>query len=229
MSARSFFNIAILGAIFLSAALAVSAQDLTRTNFEDGTGSIGLPPGWRIDNAYRGSVTCVGPNGAAVILKMPWVIVNPLSSVATLPTASQYPVVRRGDIIGALREVLKKYTSSRLLSVRGAVAPGHSAGVPAYYLMYEFEQNGVRKTGLGYFTPLDYGASSPVWELYSSAVIAPSDQFDEMVQPMLRMWRSWRPNGQEPREGSDSALFDKIMEENRLSNEFWRRQMREVL
>ncbi|MBC7805187.1 MAG: hypothetical protein H7145_03455 [Akkermansiaceae bacterium] len=34
---------------------------LKTTPFPNGTGSIGLAPGWQVTDAYRGSVACTGP------------------------------------------------------------------------------------------------------------------------------------------------------------------------
>ena len=84
-------------------------------------------------------------------------------------------------------------------------------------------------TGLGYFTALTYGPDSPGWELYSSGVAAPREQFPQMLQTMLQMWSSWRPNGQEPSEGSSSALFDELQSERQLSHERISRKFRKLL
>lgn len=218
--------IAVLGAALPGAAPPAAAQTLRQTPFDDGTGSIGLAPGWRIDSAYRGSVTCVGPGGAAVILGVPWAVFRPDTSLAG---AHQQPRAYPGDILGALREVLAKRGGAALRSVSGNQVPGAFPGVPAYYLLYEFEQNGRVMTGMGYFTTLDYGPSSPAWQLYSSAVVAPREQFPQVLQTMLRMWRAWRPNGREPREGSSSALFDSLMRERQLSHERISREFRRLL
>lgn len=229
---KALFNLAILvvlGAVLLWDESPAAAQTLKQTPFDDGTGSIGLPTGWQINNAYRGSVTCTGPNGAAVVLALPWMIVDPNSSVITLPSTAQHPIARPGDIGVALREVLQKRFGATLKSLHVAAATEFSPGVPAYYLLYEYERNGTAMTGLGYFTTLYYGQSSPGWQLYSSAVVAPREQFPQMVQTMLQMWRSWRPNGREPREGSSSALFDKILQDKQLSHERISKEFRKLL
>jgi hypothetical protein len=46
---------------------------------------------------------------------------------------------------------------------------GFARGVPAYHLLYVFENNGRRYTGMGYFTTL-YTSGSPGWQPYSSYV-----------------------------------------------------------
>lgn len=202
-----------------------AAQTLRRTPFEDGTGSIGLPPGWRIGSVYRGQVYCVGPNDAGVNLGYTWEILHPGTSVSD----PRHPLARTGDIITALREVLYKRGRATLLSVRSAPAPQAFRGVPAFYLLYELERNGRIVTTFGYFTTLTYGGMAPGWGLYSSGVWVPREQFQQTLPTMLQMWNSWRPNGQEPREGSSSALIDGIMRDRQLSNERISREFRRVL
>ena len=41
---------------------------LKTTEFPDGTGTIGLAPGWKVDGSYRGSIGCKGPGGAAILV-----------------------------------------------------------------------------------------------------------------------------------------------------------------
>jgi hypothetical protein len=42
------------------------AQQLTPYVFPDGSGSMGLPPGWKVTNARMGDVTASGPNGESL-------------------------------------------------------------------------------------------------------------------------------------------------------------------
>jgi len=218
--------VTLCGVASFTPIMPVAAQALHQTQFDDGTGSIGLPEGWHISGAYRGAVQCTGPNGAAIVMKMPWAILSPQSSLMGLPAAQQTPVAMPGDIMTALREVLQKKVGASLKSVRASRVRGAS---PAYYLLYEYVQGGRSYTALGYFAPLTYGPSSPSWQLYSSAVVAPTPVFPKMLRTMLSMWRSWHPNGEEPLEGSSSAIFDKIMKQKRLSQEIIQEQFREQL
>lgn len=229
---KALFTVAalvVIGAGLLLLSASPAAAQLRQTPFDDGTGSIGLAPGWQINNAYRGSVTCLGPNGGTVVLGMPWTIVDADDAqIRTLPSVRQQPMARVGDIVNGWREVLLKRFGARLLGVRGNRTTGFARGVPAYHLIYEIEQNGVRYTGIGYFTVL-YTRGTPAWQIYSSYVLSSSETFPQMVQTMVSMWRTWRPNGQEPREGSTSAMWDRILQERRLSYEFWQQEFREQL
>ena len=85
--------------------------------------------------------------------------------------------------------------------------------------MYEYTQNGKQLTGLGYFAALNYGGDQAFWQLYSSAIVAPTKNFAAMAPTMVRMWLSWKPNGLPPKEGSSSAIFDDILKDRQLSYE----------
>ena len=220
--------VATLAAALMVAPVYAQNGKLKTTAFPDGTGSIGLAPGWHIDNAYRGAVACAGPNGAVVILKMPYVILRPESSVAQLPGAAQQPIARAGDIVGALRAIMVK-NGGVLGKVRGKRLQSLDSGAPAYLLHYEFKQGGKQWTAIGYFATLDYGSSQPMWQLYSSAVAAPTTQFTKTAPAMLAMWKSWRPNGNKPSEGSTSAVFDDILKDRKASYEEIQKKFREQL
>lgn len=205
-----------------------SAQTLRQTPFPDGTGSVGIPAGWQLNGAYKGQVQVDGPGGAAVVFGLPWTIIDPTSSIGDLAAANNSPSARAGDVLGALNAVLVR-NGARLTSVRGmAVAPA-VPGAPTYLLLYQYTRGGASITALGYFAALTYGPGQAVWQLYSSAVIAPTPRFSALLPTMLRMWRSWRPNGRAPVEGSASAIFDRALQENRDSFEEIQRQFRRLL
>lgn len=226
---KSLVVLAVLATAIVTAAPSHAQNGALKTTpLPDGTGSIGLAPGWRIDNAYRGAVACVGPNEAYVIMKLPHVILRPESSVAQLPGAAQQPIARAGDLVGALRAVLAK-SGGVLGKVRGKRLASLDSGAPAYLLHYEFKMNGKSWSAIGYFATLDYGPDQPMWQLYSSAVGAPTAQFTKMAPAMLSMWRSWRPNGNKPSEGSTSAVFDEILKDRKVSYEEIQKQFREQL
>lgn len=219
---------ALLCAAFTGVSAPVAAQQLRQTQFEDGTGSIGLPPGWRITQAYRGSVVCVGPNGEGVILGRSWFVI-PVGTA--LPgTSPNQPTARPGDIVGAWREVLfKNLGGARLTGLQGRPAPSAVPGAPAAHLLFNFAEPGGRSTtGFGYFSSM-YQPGNAIIQLYSSYFVAPSDRFNQTAQLMTSMWRSWRPNGQEPLEGSSSAMWDRILRERQITFDFWTRLMREQL
>lgn len=215
-------------ALWLLGAFAFAAN-LRQTPFPDGTGSIGLPEGWQIGYNYRGTVSCTGGNGLSVVLGYPWTIIPPNSSIIDLQgVQQQQAIARQGDVLTALKEVLTKRAGARLLSVRSRTAPASVAGVPAYYLMYEFSDKGVRYTAIGYFTSLIYGVQDP-WQLYASAIIAPTNSFVRNYPTLMAIWRSWKPNGQEPIASSQSGQIDELLRKRRERLDQMQEAFRQVL
>ncbi|MDX1934155.1 MAG: hypothetical protein SFU56_16260 [Capsulimonadales bacterium] len=192
----------------------IKVPPLTTTELEDGTGTIGLPTGWRIDGSYRGTVSCKGPGGAAVVMGMPWVIQRPDHPVTNMPEAPKGPRAPVGDLAGALREVLA-HNQGRLTRLRSKPASSNLPG--AVHFLYEFERAGKTIVGMGFFScigdPND--TTLPYWQLYSSAVLAPRERFMKDLPTMMAIWNSWRPNGKKPREGSNGAMIDAVNEANR--------------
>lgn len=220
---------AIVAMIAAAPVFAQKAAKLKQTQFGDGTGSIGIPAGWKLAGAYRGSAQCEGPGGALVALGVPWTILLPGSAAAETPAGAQHPTARSGDLIGALREVIVKLGNATLKSVRTRPAPPAVPGAPAVYALYEYVQNGKRYVALSYLTALDYGGGSPAWQLYASAVIAPKDKFTKLLPTMMAMWKSWRPNGKAPLAGSESAKVDAIIRDRYNSLDKIQKQFREEL
>ncbi len=191
------------------------AAKLTTKEFPDGTGTIGLPDGWRIDGSYRGTVGAKGPNSQGVLLGMAFVIGRPDHPNNNLGIPYNGPMAQDNDLAGALQAVLEK-NGTRLLSLRSRPAPSPAPGVPAAYFLYEMESKGKRSTALGYFSALTDGGDQTLgyWQLYSSAVMAPKDVFVKEFPTLMAIFNSYRPNGGKPREGSDGAMIDAAIKDN---------------
>ena len=189
------------------------AQHLRQTSFADGTGSVGLPAGWKIVEGYHGTVFCTKQTDMCVRFGMPWVVDHPGRQ---MPAPYKIPIAPVGDLPGAVRAVLGT-GGSRLISLRSRPAPPSFPGVPASYFLYRFVQGGSEYTALGYFTTINPGGDSPYWSLYSSAVIARTPLFVKSLPTLMAMWRSWRPNGQTPRAGSQSAVIDEEIKHSKDS------------
>lgn len=185
-----------------------AAPRLATREFPDGTGTIGLPSGWKIDGSYRGTVYCNGPSGEKAVMGMAFVIGRPDHPANNTGVPYNGPMGRDGDLAGALRAVLEK-GGSRLIRLRSREAPSPAPGVPAAYFLYELESKGKRSVVLGYFSAImDDDQTLPYWQLYSSAVLAPKATFMKELPALMAIWSSYRPNGKKPREGSDGATID---------------------
>ncbi|MBC7807144.1 MAG: hypothetical protein H7145_13460 [Akkermansiaceae bacterium] len=201
---------------------------LTTKEFPDGTGLIGLAPGWVLDGAYRGTCGCKSANGSSIMMGRGQAILRPDGPVGQMPEAAmlKMPAAQVGDLGGAIRSILEG-GGSRVKSLRSRPAPPISPGVPAFYYLYEYEKQGKRLTALGYFTTIAYYDSSSNWDLYSSYVTAPSERFVTDLPVMMAMWNSWRPNGSKPKAGSESAMIDEVLKENLKTHAATMKEQRE--
>jgi hypothetical protein len=183
------------------------APKLKMTKLPDGSGVVGLPPGWKINGAYAGTCSCKGPNGAEVLMGMPWPILRPDSGTDGVPGVAPMPKADVGDLAGALRAVIEVEVKGRVISIRSQPAHG-PAGKPAANLLYQFEKNGKTLVGMGYFTMLDYYQGLPTWQLYSSVVLAPKERFIQDLPTLMAVYDSWRPDGKVPKEPKSKAMAD---------------------
>ncbi len=220
----------VVACVAVFAVLPAFAQGvkLKPTPFPDGTGSIGVAPGWSFDSASKGGVTCTGKDGAIMILQLPYTILRPESSVAQLPGSERVAMASSGDIVGALRSVMSKIGAT-LGQVRGRKLGNLPTGAPTYLLLYQCRYGNKDFTGIGYFASLEYGYDQPSWSLYSSSAVTPTAQFTKQLPLILAMWKSWRPSGNKPAEGSAGAVFDEILKKKNASFEEIQKQFREQL
>ena len=210
---RFLLLVALLGTLF---ALPAFAQHLRQTPFEDGTGGIGLPAGWRILDVYRGQVQAAHGQDRMVRLGQSPIIERPGNMVAEMAARQGAPMARVGDLPGAISAIIRS-VHGKMISLRARPAPPSFPGVPAYYILYRFTQGGTDNTGLCYCTTIDPGGDSPYWNMYISAVIARTPVFIKSLPTLMAIWKSWRPNGQAPKAGSESAVIDEVIKHSQES------------
>ena len=174
----------IAGSPIAAPTVASASTPVPATSFPDGTGSITVPAGWQIASSYRGSVDVRSNAGAAVVLGLPYSIIDPNSGIAALPGSTTTAVARPGDVGTAIRQVLLK-TGGQLTSLRARTAPASFPGVPAFYVLYQFNSGGKAFTAIGYLTSIVYPGTD-FWQLYSSAIVAPTTIFAKTVPTMSR-------------------------------------------
>ena len=74
----------VSGAASTPPAAAKSAQKLTPYIFPDGSGSMGLPPGWTVISAQLGDVIAHGPNGEKLRFGLVIPVIDPTSTQASV-------------------------------------------------------------------------------------------------------------------------------------------------
>ncbi len=211
---------------FVVFALPLSAQ-LRTMSLQDGTGSVGLPTGWTMQGSDHGQVSANDAANDSINLGMPWTILDPRSSAASFRAPYPTPKAMPGDLIGGLRSVLSEVAHARLVSAKVKRIQGVN-GAPAAMILYEFTAGGQTYASLGYFAALVY-PGAPNWRLYNSAVVARKDRFNQQLSTLMAIWKSWRPNGQKPTEGSASAVADEILAHRKASFEEMQRKFNDPL
>jgi len=182
------------------------AQPLTQTSLSDGSGTIGLPAGWRITGSYQGTVDTVGPDDAFVSLggvtvvftfRLPGTPDNQISGpyqdpVHALPLMMDYAILQ-----GGLR-------SGRLAIQITESAPTETQSGQAAYIAFRVHGQDFdgRYLALVQTAPID----DTEWFLYISVVGARSDRFAELFPTLWAMWKSWSVNAAVYKARMDSAL-----------------------
>jgi len=178
---------------------------LSQTPLPDGSGAVGLPPGWRITGAYKGTVDISGPAGEGAAF-------GAYNVVYTQPLPGLPPNVPTGPYrppAGAL--VLYYDTTSQHALSRGLMnlrvieqAPAATDAGQAAYILYEVTSQTHSYRGLAMVScrPIDQSQ----WMMYMSMVSSPTQAFAQTLPTMWEMWKSWTVNPAVFRERMDQAV-----------------------
>jgi hypothetical protein len=128
-------------------AAAGPAQRLTPYIFPDGSGSIGLPPGWTVINAQLGDVTARGPNGEMLRFGLVIPVIDPTSPQASV-------LMTRGGAPGSFIAVPYSADAATLFT-QGSEQIAHKQGRQAPAITIKSTQN----------LPLQFGKNFAVYGL----------------------------------------------------------------
>jgi hypothetical protein len=152
---------------------------LTRVNFPDGSGSIGLAPGWQLMYASQGAADLKGP--------------LPLSGMSigtnlTVPYTSDDPA--QAIQMMAQQAAQQQGKNIRLTIIDSKPTPWQNGN--ASFLRYRAVMNGqsIDYFGLFAITPFD---GSQVF-LYSSYIQGSTSSFAQVLPVGLKIWGSWSVN-----------------------------------
>ncbi|MCL6528021.1 MAG: hypothetical protein K6T57_14215 [Thermaceae bacterium] len=158
---------------------------LTRTPLPDGSGSIGLAPGWQITGAYQGTVDVVGPGGASMSLGGPHIVV-PAQAAALFPG---YPVVSSSNPTQALVEITRQ--SGAQMQVIDS-RPVEWQNGQAAFVRYRGSAGGRTVEGFALAALMPYDTNALLF--YLSYIAAPPQVFPQIFPTALQMWGSWSIN-----------------------------------
>jgi len=181
---------------------------LQQQRFPDGSGSIGVPQGWRLANALNGVVDMAGPRGAEAAfgyyqqVMVDWPGARPnLKGFMTGPPRDPATALRNyydSNFGGAISGGLATYRVVEGTPIQPL------AGGQASMLLVEVRsaQGSARALALVSVSPV----GGDRWVFYMSQVAAPIDEFAAQLPVMLQMWASWSLNPALLRERMNNAL-----------------------
>jgi hypothetical protein len=174
-----------------AATRSAAARPLRNVSF--GSGTIGLPDGWRVINAYQG---CVEAGSTAdhgyIALGCPQHAVVPPGLPGTNPRAQlvtpfSNPVRILGDVMTLPPPVGLGVQSFRVAEVQ-PVASGLPHGQAAYVL-FDYRANGAPFRGLALISIAPFDSMS--FMVYKSMFMLPAESFPRLAPTMWRSWQSW--------------------------------------
>jgi hypothetical protein len=174
------------------------AQQLTRKTFSDGSGSIGIAPGWHLQSAGNGAAFAAGPRGASIALgiTVPCVPHNVADYYPAIPPGALFPGMPRLDFTDPARAAVDlirhtartssvKFTNLRFKAIEPTGIPNGKAA----FIRYSATYNGKNVEFFGLYEILPVNESTGAF--YYSAVGAPKESYAAQFPTMMKMWRSW--------------------------------------
>ncbi|MBV9926828.1 MAG: hypothetical protein JOZ96_17545 [Acidobacteria bacterium] len=156
---------------------------LTPTTLPDGSGRIGLPPGWRIVNSYKGTVDLQGPRGEIMGL-------GATVAVNSKMMGGMYAHIPKVDFNDPVRAALD-YAAFQRQQVRVIDAKPVQLPVTGRWAFMRFQMviNDIPVDGLGLYGIMPVDQVQGI--LYISYAIAPSQVFRASLPAMWAAWQSW--------------------------------------
>lgn len=166
---------------------------LQTVQIPDGSGTVGLPPGWRIRNAYNGAVDIDGPNGVYLGLAG-------RSLYTTAQYAQMFPdmfYVSSLDPGQAIMDIAQQNTrrgAPTQAQILGNDPVPSQNGQQAAFLRVRQTTQGSTYDIFGYYSLAQTDVSQVVG--YYTLFQGPPGVFDQYLPEALAIWGSWSANPQ---------------------------------
>lgn len=159
-----------------------------RIAFPDGSGSIALPPLWRINNAQRASAELQGPNDEAMAVG----ISIPIAPAQfAMPGVMAAPYLLPPDAYAMVSEVTARKAGQsaqvRIIELR-PTAPLTDNG-RADFLLADQVTLGRHYRSFALVNTADLG--NGYWQFYMTLLTAPAESFAQALPVMTEVWQSW--------------------------------------
>lgn len=207
-------------ALFLAAAPALAqgagayrpGQSWQRLQFPDGSGSIAMPPGWRLNSARQAAAEMQGPRGEAVAvgITMP---VGPAQF--SQPGVLAGPYLMPPDAFAWVSEVVARrggYSAQTRIVEVVPTAPLTQNGRTAYLLADQLNHGRAYRS----FALVNSAAlGNGYWQYYMTLLTAPAEVFATALPQMTEIWQSWSISHGEMSRRTAQAMLT-MQETNRI-------------
>lgn len=193
---------------------------LTTHRFPDGSGQIGVAPGWKVQQAGQGTVQLAGPGGAEVTLGVPLFVVafdadeqarrqlagTGAEFAPNLGGDPRVPRVHHTDPVRTTLDLLlllRRQGLVRDIQVKGVEPfPQFPVG-RAVFLRLGVVLRGKPLESFSLCAAAPVDARSGMY--YTSGVTAPRESYAKLLPTMMAMWRSWSISSEEVNKRLDAA------------------------
>ncbi len=184
------------------------AQKLKTEKFVDGSGHVGVAPGWKLADSGSGGAILSGPGGAAMQLgQFRFVLAHNFDQMTLTPGVNpEVPRVHLNDPVRAMIDatmVLVRQGIISKLKLKGVEpAPWITAGRAAL-IRYSFVYQGKPVEAYGLFIIAQTDQQSGTY--FYSFVTAPPEVYAKRFPEMKAMWNSWSVSQKTLQERMDNA------------------------
>ena len=210
---------------------------LQQTTLPDGSGSIGLPPGWLISSADKGMVDAAGTDGCMLSLGIHGPVYTPqeaasmvqsLNAMGLPGNAAHIMIVPYTDPASAfsryweqspvitsqfIGKPLPAQRVQRIVEQLPRPWPGGQAAmIDAEWLLGDGDAAVPYRSIALFGMQPTYGGT---WTAYLSIVSSPADSFARNIPTLIEIWNSWRVSGKVHEERIKQAMDD-MREVNRI-------------
>lgn len=187
-------------------------QSWPRTQFSDGSGSIALPPGWRLSSARQAAAELQGPRGEAVAVGITMPIGPPQFSA---PGSLASPYMAPAHAYAWVSEVVARRSggSAQARVVELVPTAPLSQNAQAAYLLADQVTQGRHYRSFALVNTAMLG--NGYWQYYMTLLTAPAEIFPQALPLMTEIWQSWSIRQGEMNRRTAQAMLT-MQETNRI-------------
>ena len=189
-------------------------QSWQRVQFPDGSGSIALPPGWRLNSARQAAAEMQGPRAEAVAVGITMPVGPPQFAQAGSLAG---PYLLPPDAFAWVSEVVARRGgySAQTRIVEVAPTPPLTQNGRTAYLLADQMNHGRPYRSFALVNSATLGNGYWQWQYYMTLLTAPAEVFPQALPQMTEIWQSWSISQGEMNRRTAQAMLT-MQETNRI-------------